>query len=233
MFKKNKDIIIRTNEIPINILKNFLLSFPDNVPSYFKNIKSVFFDHKKRPIRCEKNIKTCSGFINLFKRSIVFTSPFDIELFIDDEKIRGRVGGSNWDRYIQYHSNSQFLSHIKSDWKMVLKFMPYCSIQSPYNLIISDPWWHMNNFQIIPGIINCKEPLDLNIFIPIKKNQNYLYISQGTPLAYINFETNDQINLIYENKRYIQSHWMGLHYMFSALKKRLVKNIVSKTLHKN
>ena len=53
----------------------------------------------------------------------------------------------------------------------------------------------MNKFEIIPGLINCKEPLDLNIFIPIKKGQNHLYIPQNTPLCYINFETDKQMSL--------------------------------------
>ena len=232
MFKRNKDIIIRTNEIPVDILKNFLLTFPHNMPNYFKDIPSTFFDNKKRPIRSNKTIRSCSGFINLFKRSIVFTSPYDIELFIDNGEIRGNVGGSSWNKYIQHHPDWQFIDYAKSDWERVIKFGIFCNIQSPYNLIISNPWWHMNDFQIIPGIINCKEPLDLNVFIPIKKGQNHLYIRQGSPLAYINFETDNQLNLVYKNKNYKHSDWMGLHYMFSNFKQKLVKNIISKTLFK-
>ena len=88
----------------------------------------------------------------------------------------------------------------------------------------------MNNFEIIPGIINCVEPLDLNIFIPIKKNQDHLYIRQGTPLALINFETDDQLNLIFSEENYKYSDWMGLHYTFSNFKRKLVKNIINKIL---
>ena len=232
MFNRNKDIVIQTNEIPVDILKNFLLTFPHNMPKYFKDIPATFFDNQKRPIRSKKSVRSCSGFINLFKRSILFTSPYDIELFIENGEIRGSVGGSNWNRYIQHHADWQFIDYVKSDWEMILKFMPFFNIRSPYNLIISDPWWHMNNFQVIPGMVNCKEPLDLNIFIPIKKGQNHLYIPQGTPLACINFETDNQLNLVYRNKNYRYSDWMGLHYTFSNLKRKLVKNIVNKTLYK-
>ena len=230
LFKKNKEVIIRTNEIPTNILKNYILSFPNNIPSYFKNIPTKFLDQKRRPIKTQRTIKTCSGFVNLFKRSILYTSPYDIELFFDDGQISGSVGGSNWDKYIQYHPDWQFIKYAQSDWEVVLKFMPFCNIQSPYNLIISNPWWHMNNFEIIPGIINCVEPLDLNIFIPIKKNKDHLYIRQGTPLALINFETDDQLNLIFSEENYKYSDWMGLHYTFSNFKRKLVKNIINKIL---
>ena len=230
LFKKNKSIIVRTNEIPINILKNFLLSFPNNIPSYFKNIPSKFMDRKKRLLRSQKTLRTCSGFVNLFKRSILYNSPYDIELFIDDGKISGTVGGSNWDKYIQYHPDWQFIKYAQSDWEMVIKFMPFCNLQSPYNLIITNPWWPMNDFQIIPGIINCKEPLDLNIFIPIKKGQNHLYIRQGTPLAYINVETDEQLDLVFKDENYKYSDWMGLHYLFSNFKDKLVKNLINKII---
>jgi len=232
LFKRNKDIVIQTNEIPVDILKNFLLTFPHNMPKYFKDLPTTFFDNQKRPIRSKKSVRSCSGFINLFKRSIVYTSPYDIELFIDNEEIRGSVGGSNLNKYIQHHADWQFIDYVKSDWKTILKFTSFFNIRSPYNLIISDPWWHMNNFQVIPGMMNCKEPLDLNIFIPIKKGQNYLYIPQGTPLACISFETDNQLNLVYRNKNSRHSDWMGLHYTFSNLKRKLVKNIVNKTLYK-
>ena len=108
--------------------------------------------------------------------------------------------------------------------------MPFFNIRCPYNLILSNPWWHMNSFEIIPGIVNCKEPEDLNIFIPIKKGQTYLFIPQGAPLAYINFETDEELNLIYRHKNYKYSDFLGLHYSFSNLKRKVVNNIIKKTL---
>jgi len=229
-FKKHKDIVIRTNEIPIDILKNHLLTFPNNIPHYFKEIPTKFIDEKKRPVRSIKTLRTCSGFVNFFKRSILYTSPYDIELFIDDEKIKGTVGGSNWNNYIHHHPDWQFIKHANSNWKMVIKFMPFFNIQSPYNLIMSNPWWHMNNFETIPGIVNCKEPLPLNVFIPIKKGQDYLYIRQGTPLACLNLETDSQLNLVFNEKNYKNSDWMGLHYVFSNFKRKVVKNLINKIL---
>ena len=228
LFKKNKDIIVQTNEIPVDVLKNFLLTFPHNLPKYFKDIPANFVDEQKRPIRSKKTVKSCSGFINLFKRCIVFTSPYDIELFIENKEIRGSVGGHDWKRYLHHHADWQFIDYVKSDYAFILKFMPFFNIRSPYNLIITNPWWHMNSFETVPGIVNCKEPLDLNLFIPIKKNQTHLFIPQGSPLAYINFETDEQLNLVYKNKNYKYSDWMGLHYTFSNLKNKLVNNIIKK-----
>jgi hypothetical protein len=229
-FKNNKNIIIKTNQIPVKILKQFLLTFPHNIPKYFKDIPSNFFDNKNRQIRSRKTVKTCSGFINLFKRSILFTSPYDIELFFEGKEIRGSVGSSDWNKNFHHHADWQFIDYVKSDYSFILKFQPFFSIQSDYNFIMTNPWWHMNNFEIIPGHVNCKEPLDLNVFIPIKKQQDHLYIPQGTPLCYITFETEHQLDLIFKNKNYKQSDYLGLSYTFSNLKRKLVKNLIKDIL---
>tara|TARA_R100001132_G_C3236986_1_gene69264 strand:- start:45 stop:743 length:699 start_codon:yes stop_codon:yes gene_type:complete len=230
LFKKNKDIIVQTNEIPVKILKNFLLTFPHNLPKYFKDIPTSFFDEKKRQIRSKKSVRSCSGLINLFKRCIMFTSPYDIELFIEKDGIKGSVGAHPLNRYIQHHANWQFIDYVKSPYAFILKFIPSVNIKCDYNLIVTNPWWHMNSFETIPGIVNCKEPLELNVFIPIKKKQTHLFIPQGTPLCYIHVETDQQLNLIYKNKGYKHSDFLGLYYSFSNLKRKMLNNIIKKTL---
>jgi len=174
-----------------------------------------------------KTIKTCSGFINLFKRSLVFLSPFDIEIFIDNGLLKGTVGAAPLQNYFTIHQQDQFLKYVKSDYEVILKFMPQIRLKSNFSLLVSNPWWHLNNFEIIPGIINAKETSELNIFIPVKKNQKHLYIKQNTPLCYINFETSENVKLIYNNTKYNLSDNLGLFYTFSNLKRKLLKNILN------
>ena len=226
MFNRKKEIVIKTNEIPIDILKKHLVSFPYNMPKYFKDIPSTLIDNLKRKIRSKRTIKSCSGFINLFKRSIVFTSPFDMELFKEHGKIRGTVGEHDLSKYFNYHADYQFIEYAKSDYTHILKLCLNFNIQCDKTLIISNPWWHMNKFEIVPGLINCKEPLDLNIFIAIKRDQNHIYIPQNTPLCYINFETEEQLKLVFKDKNYKYSDYQGLYYRFSNLKDRLLNNIL-------
>ena len=233
MFKRKNDITIHTNEIPPHILKNFLLPFPQNLPKYFKDIPTRFFDAKNRPINSLKSLKTCSGFVNLFKRSILFTSPYDIEVFIDGEEISGSVGGRDFNHHIMMHPNWQFINHANSDYSIVLKFMPYFTFQSDYNMLITDPWWHMNEFETIPGVINCNEPMEMNVFIPVKKGVDKIYIPQGTPLCYITFDTNKEINLKYTDKKYRYENYLGLNYTFSNLKRKLLKNILKGNKNEN
>ena len=226
MFVREKEIIVQSNVIPTKILKNHLVSFPHNLPKYFKDIPSSFFDNQKRRIRSKTTIRTCSGFINLFKRSILFTSPYDIELFIEPNEIRGSVGGLDWTKYFMHHPDWDFINYANSDYAHILKFGPSFTIQCDYVSMISNPWWHMNDFEVIPGVINCKKPMEMNVFIPIKKEQNHLYIPQGTPLCYITFETDKQLKLSFKNKGYNYAEHQGLFYRFSNLKDKLLKSIL-------
>ena len=228
IFNKKKEITIQTNDVPVHILKKFIVPFPSNIPKYFKDIPKSFFDNQKRIVRSSTTIRTCSGFINLFKRSILFTCPYDIELFIDRHEIRGSVGPFPWSNFIQKHADWQFIQYAKTNYDCVLKFSPQVSVQCNQNLIVTNPWWHMNDFETIPGIINCKEAMELNVFIAVKKGQNHLYIPQGAPLCYINVETEDSIKLVYKDKKFKQSDNLGLSYTFSNLKRKLVTNLLKK-----
>ena len=51
MFKRKNELVIKTNEIPVDILKQHLLLFPYNMPKYFKDIPSTFMDDMRRRIR--------------------------------------------------------------------------------------------------------------------------------------------------------------------------------------
>ena len=227
MFKKKK-LIIKSNTIPIDILKNHLLSFPHNFPKYFKDIPKSFFDQQNRKIRSMTTVRSCSGFINLFKRTILFTCPYDIELFIDKNEIRGMVGSHPWNNFVMKHADWQFLEYAKSDYSCVLKFHFDIFMQCNQNVLITNPWWHLNNFEIIPGLINCKDTMDLNIFVAKRRGVNQLYIPQGTPLCYINIETEDSIKLVYNNEKFNHSSQQGLFYKFTNLKDKLIKNLIEK-----
>ena len=66
MFSRKNELIIKTNEIPVDILKKHLLLFPYNMPKYFKDIPSTFVDEINRRIRSKKTVKSCSGFNKSF-----------------------------------------------------------------------------------------------------------------------------------------------------------------------
>lgn len=231
MYLFSNKIIIQSNEIPIHICKNFLHSFPNNIPRYFKNIPKHFKDQEDKIFKRYTTLKTCSGFVNLFKRSLLFTCPYDIEIHIEKNGLnrygfKGFVGSKSLNENFTIHPSSQFLDYVNTDYAFILKFNSFINIKSKYSFIISNPWWHLNNFEIIPGMVNPKGTSELNIFMPIKKDQKYLYIKQNTPLCYINFETSKQLKIVYDKTKYKDSDNLGLFYTFSNLKNKLLKNIL-------
>jgi hypothetical protein len=75
----------------------------------------------------------------------------------------------------------------------------------------------------VPGVLNCKNPLDLNFFIPIETNVEILSIPQGTPLILISSEVDSKIKLRFTKKPFDNRLINGLHYRFSTLKDMLLR----------
>jgi len=212
MLFKNK-VEIWSNRIPINFLKQFFCTYPNNLPDYFRNIPKTY------PFRIGKNfnIRTCSGFINFFRRSIVFKSPFDISLEITkDNRIWCEFGSGSYsnEQNLQIHSQEQFLKWVNKDiYKIISKFILGIFIKSKDPIIITNPWWSMNDFEIIPGILNAKNPLELNLFLPIKKNTFRITIKQGTPLCMLHFESNKDFKIVFKDKKINTRDYNGMEYL--------------------
>lgn len=217
----NKKLEIYSNNIPIEFLKNFVKVFPNNLPNYFKNIP------KKCPFsrfRADNTLKTCSGIINYYKKAIVFLSPFDIEFVIENDQVFVKFGNSNFNG-IQFHSNDQFLDYVQNKkYLCISKLIFGIFLKSDVPLLITNPTWALNDFDILPGIINAKKPLELNIFLPIKKEDKNIFIKQNTPLCVIHMETEKNVNIVFNKNKYNSSSENGLNYIFSSLKDRLLKS---------
>ena len=44
--------------------------------------------------------------------------------------------------------------------KAILKFNFGVTVQSKYPIHLNNPWWELNDFEIVPGVLNCKNPLE-------------------------------------------------------------------------
>ena len=75
--------------------------------------------------------------------------------------------------------------------------MPNIGVETNISYMISNPWWHFSDIEIIPGIVSPKSP-DLNFFIPIRKNQNELLIKQGSPMFVVTFLTEKNVDFQFE-----------------------------------
>ena len=226
MFFKNK-IEISSNDIPINLVKDYILTYPKNLPIYFKNIP------RSCPFGNMRNIKSCSGFINYYTRSIAFNSPCDISIKIDKDNSQfiARFGDGflNNDKRLEVHNDNQFLKFLpnKKYFKIIkLRFDIFIKTDIP--LIISNPWWSMNDFDVVPGILNAKTPVELNVFLAVRNDQQVINIKQNTPLCIIHTESNKKNNLIFKNEKINTKIYNGFEYKFSTLKDRLLKNKFNK-----
>lgn len=222
MFFKNK-LEIYSNRIPINFLKDFIVTYPKNLPYYFKNIP------KTCPFKIGNNfnIRTCSGFINYFRRSILFKSPFDILITLQNNQIFCNFGSGvyNNDRNIVAHSANQFLQYIDNNkYEVIIKLIFGINLKSKIPITMNSSWWHFNDFEVIPGVLNAKIPTELNLFIPIKKGVSEIRIKQNTPLCTLHLESDRKVKVIFKDDKINTKDYNGLEYLKSNLKNKILDN---------
>tara|TARA_R110000851_G_C12889276_1_gene546924 strand:- start:105 stop:782 length:678 start_codon:yes stop_codon:yes gene_type:complete len=221
-FQQNK-LEVHSNRVPIHFLKNFICTYPKNLPSYFKNIPKTY------PFLIGKifNIRTCSGFLNFFKRSVVLKSPFDVTLEIRDKEIFCEFGSGAYmnEKNIGFHTAEQFLKYVDvNKYDMITKLMFGINIKCKSPVLVTNPWWSMNDFEIVPGILNAGVPIELNLFIPIKKNQTRIVIKQGTPVCMLHFESEKDVKLVFKEENINSKDYNGKDYLRSNLKNMVLKN---------
>jgi len=201
--KKIKFIIDKDYYTKEEVEESYIKRFPANMPSYMKIIPPFVF-HKGlgKFIKGNSTARTCSGMINLFKRSFIYYSPWDIQILFEEDKIVSANFGSHEDlnKNVLHvsHGNHQLLDYIPNcPYKKIIKIMPHIGIKTNVPYILSHPWWHYPNVEIVPGILHPNSP-DMNFFIPIRKNQNELLIKQGTPMFTATFLTEKKVDFKFE-----------------------------------
>ena len=204
-----------------DILKESFSVYPKNFPDYFKNIQKKYSNNLSA--QKDNTIKKCSGFINYFRNSVSFRAPCDIELIIEDNMIKSYFGAGslNDNKRFTIHDNKQFLNYVTQDKYITIgKLMLDIKIKTDAPIIITNPWWDFNNFEIIPGVLNTSKYFNyLNLFIPIPKNTNYIFIKKGQVLANLLFETDKKIKIKFEED--IKEVDL-MDYYFSSLKKLIL-----------
>tara|TARA_R100000479_G_C6321060_1_gene177738 strand:- start:66 stop:740 length:675 start_codon:yes stop_codon:yes gene_type:complete len=201
---------------------NMVKQIPENFPKYFFSIpKTNFNPEKSKFIPYQKTIKTCPGFVNLYKRSLLVTLPFDLYVEFDENKILDQKAGQTDLNVAGIHSDKQLLFYVNNkEYKFLLKITLPFIINSNVSLLISPSCYHFNDFNVLSGIINSKYKRDMNFFIPIKKNQNELYLKQGEALFLMTPLCENKIKLNFKQKNN-----MYPNLTFSTLKQNILKNL--------
>ena len=120
---------------------------------------------------------------------ICFLSPCDIEIIYDEKEYEVSFGKCylNDGNRFRIQGNDQFLNFINQDkYYTVGKMLFNIKFSCPYPVIINNPWWNFSNFEILPGVINAsKDYQEMNLFIPLPKNLNRIFIKKGTPYVQV------------------------------------------------
>jgi|TARA_R110000787_G_scaffold46734_1_gene113503 hypothetical protein len=224
MFRK-KLIIKYTDILEKKDAEDMFKKIPDNFPKYFLSIpKTIFNPELKKFIPYARTIKTCPGFINLYKRSLLITSPFDIYIELGDDKIISSTAGQTNFKIADIHSEEQFLKYIPNNkkYKFIIKINLPFFIDTNISLSMNPSYYHFNDLNVLPGILPFNYKGDIHFFIPIEKEKNQIYIKKGDPLFLLTPLCEKKINLKF--KKYNNTYKPSL--TFSTLKKYILKNII-------
>tara|TARA_Y100000401_G_C8280103_1_gene202959 strand:- start:117 stop:815 length:699 start_codon:yes stop_codon:yes gene_type:complete len=208
IFKKNKIIFYTIKNsffsYTLEELKETFSMMPANLPEYWKKIPNKVTNNKIW-YQGHRNIKTCSGFINLFKRSMVFRLPFDLHIIFDDKGIvQAHVGTTDvklTNNFLHLHQNFQFLDFIdQPQYKFILKIRPQIFMDSNVPLLCHANTYEFNGCEILPGIISDAYKEELNFFMPILKACKEIHIKKGTPLFMITPLNDQKLSVKFEER---------------------------------
>lgn len=198
-------------------VEDMVKKIPYNFPSYFSSIPKTINN-----LRYFQTVKTCPGFINLYKRSLLITSPFDLQVDFDEHKIVKQTLGQTDYQVATLHPNDQLLTYANTnEYKFIMKITLPFIINSDVSFLTSPACYHFNNFDVFSGIVNAKYKRDMNFFIPIKKNQKELYIKKGEGLFLITPLCENKIKLDFKQK-----YKMYPTLTFSTLKKQILEKLI-------
>ena len=224
MFRK-KITIQYKDPFDSKIIKDMFKVVPKNYPPYFGAIpKTMFNPFTGHPRPDQKTIKSCPGFINLYKRSILVTSPFDIYLEFDENKIITEVIGKTGYGITTQQNNTQLLNYVNGkDYKFIIKIELPIYLKSDVSILMLDSFYHFNKHLAIPGIVNKKYESIISFFMPVKKRQTELYIKQGDPLFLIVPMCEDKIKLKIKKNNNVSNQNTTL--TFSSLKEYIMDKL--------
>tara|TARA_R110000822_G_scaffold165385_1_gene305880 strand:+ start:658 stop:1335 length:678 start_codon:yes stop_codon:yes gene_type:complete len=222
-FFKKKILVKYFSPLVKEDAKNMVRSIPYNYPNYFATIPKTRFEPTlKKFLPFLNTIKTCPGFINLYKRSLLVTSPFDIYVELNDKEIvLQKIGKLNW-QTVKVHSNEQLLNYVNTkDYKFILKIELPFILKSDVSLLLSDSSYHFNNLNVFSGIISKNYDSTISFFIPIKKETNTIYIKKEDPLFLITPLCENKIDLKFKKT----AEEINQSLTFSELKKFILDKV--------
>lgn len=201
-------------------------------PEYFKNIPKErpynFFKNEKNvlDIGIEENLKSCYGFIQLFKKSLSIRNWCDIYIDVNEE-------------FYEYYVSAGELPQSHSKEQIGKGFFNYhhIKLQSPWIFQeksgVDFSWhgasWHLENydFTVLPAITNYSFNCATHINIMLPKSVRKYQIPAGLPLVQITPLTEKNIivkNHLISQKEFNERKQKRNYFNGWKTYKRLLKN---------
>ena len=230
MFLKN--FTIYTEHWDKSIVDEYFTIFPKNLPTYYKTIPTKYFDPGiSKFLESHRTVKTRSGFMNLYKRSMLVSSPCDIEIVVDkDRRAMSFVGKyGNKHNFVHQHSIAQHAQYVPSsvnlDFTLKFTFGWYLDCKKE-SVVIHSPSWHFPKFQVVPGIIGGHE--ELNFFMNVYKDQDHIIIKQNDPLFLVTPCTNKSFKFKIKNRKKAEFERRKGDLVFTNFKKFVKESVFKK-----
>ena len=186
-FDRNNKLNIFSNTIPNKFIKDCFKKYPNNLPDFLKTLPEKYEWKDDIFYKYKSNLRSDNTFLNLFRRSVAFCSPWDIQINIDREndKIFGSIGQTNefkFENFVKDQSKELFLKYVKEpvyyDRVIELHFDLY--LQSEQIINCNSAWWHFNvEYETMPLVYNCKEVTEFVIKVPVRKQYTSFVINKG------------------------------------------------------
>lgn len=159
-------------------------------------------------------IKSCDGILDLWGKSYVLSSPFDVAINIKNDKVEYATPNDTLFK-IGQHPQEQFAPMFPG-YANVKIIIPWKFVASDkFTCMFSPAIYHMDNdvrenIILPPGLVDYKyvHSTNINMLVKLQKDQKVIHIKAGTPLIYITPLTTEPVELVI--KTVDQMSWEGL-----------------------
>lgn len=153
------------------------------MPEWFKNMPQ-YTGVAEPKIEDKGTAKRCPGIIDFFKDAVVLPMWCDLEMEVNS-KNDFKFIPSNKNCVFQVHPHEQFLDHVQTSYKLILKPLSPWRFKTPkgYSIIQLPMFYNFSDvFETLPGTIWTDIHHEVNPQMAIKKTGRFT-IARGTPLA--------------------------------------------------
>ena len=160
-------------------------------PEWFEKVQKSSLKYEKIPgqrgLIKNNNItlRSCYGFLELFKRGIILESWCD--LAIESSKESYDYHTSYDMKPPVYHDPVQYSPGFKNNFIVKLESPWLIKSKDPTPFMLIGAEWHLEDydFKVLPGVLNFKSQSALNVFISFRRKDDKFIIKMGQALLHI------------------------------------------------